>query len=114
MQFKCSGTKAIVKEFQIITVPIVAVLAISAYVEAECLYYSYKDKNYSIIKQYSYNLQFTIAKKVPKPVYAKTPTLGTTVSVWTASFYKRINRLDSTASLCIVLKRQVRGNILIG
>ena len=81
MQFKCSGTKAIVKEFQIITVPIVAVLAISAYVEAECLYYSYKDKNYSIIKQYSYNLQFTIAKKVPKPIYVKTPTLTTIFTI---------------------------------
>ena len=56
----------------------------------------------------------TIAKKVPELVNAKTPTLGTTVSVWTASFYKRINRLDSSASLCIVLKRQVKGNILIG
>ena len=51
---------------------------------------------------------------MPEPINAKTPTLGTTVSVWTARFYKRINRLDSTASLCIVLKRQVRGNILIG
>ena len=51
---------------------------------------------------------------MPEPINAKTPTLGTTVSVWTASFYKRINRLDSTASLCIVLKRQVKGNILIG
>ena len=109
MQFKCSGTKAIVKEFQIITVPIVAVLAISAYVEAECLYYSYKDKNYSIIKQYSYNLQFTIAKKVPKPVYAKTPTLGTTVSVGTASFYKRLNRLDSTASCALFGNAKLEG-----
>jgi predicted translin family RNA/ssDNA-binding protein len=58
LQFKCSGTKAIVKEFQIITVPIVAVLAISAYVEAECLYYSYKDKKLQYYK--TIQLQFAI------------------------------------------------------
>ena len=69
----------------------------SAYVEAECLYYSYKDK-LQYYKTIQLQFAITIAKKVPKPVYAKTPTLGTTVLVWTASFYKRINRLDSSAS----------------